>query len=130
MPPRIFVSYSRVDRPFVNDIIPLLRRVYGDTNVWFDDNLEGGQIWWDEILDQIAKCDIFMYLLSDKSVSSPYCLAELAEAQRLRKSILTVQVRAQTAVPENIAEIQYIDLSMGVSDIAAMTKLYAAIRLC
>jgi len=58
--PRIFISYSRVDRSLVDDLVPLLREVYGLENVWFDENLHGGQVWWEEILRQIAACDIFI----------------------------------------------------------------------
>jgi hypothetical protein len=50
--------------------------VWGYENVWFDDNLHGGQPWWEEILSQIAICDIFVYLLSSESIASEYCLAE------------------------------------------------------
>lgn len=40
--PRIFVSYSRVDRVSAEDITKRLRDVYGHDNVWMDDELSGG----------------------------------------------------------------------------------------
>ena len=39
--PRIFVSYSRDDRPFVDQLIPILEKKYGYTNVWYDKDLLG-----------------------------------------------------------------------------------------
>src|SRR5689334_22529412 len=108
--PRIFISYSRVDRPLVDDLVPLLREVYGLENVWFDENLHGGQLWWEEILYQIAACDIFIYLLSNESVGSEYCLAEYEEAQRIHKQILPVQVRARTTIPDDLKRIQFVDM--------------------
>ena len=94
---RFFISYSRVDKVvFARPFAQRLHRMFPDHNVWWDEELTGGDVWWDEILRQIAACDVFIYLLSNKSVNSPYCRAEFAEAQRLQKHIITVQVRDRT----------------------------------
>lgn len=122
---RIFVSYSRVDRPFVDRLVPLLREVHDD--VWFDENLRGGQEWGKEILHRIATCDIFVYLLSNESVSSKYCQDELKEARRLHKKILPVLVRAQTRIPEDLSEIQHVDMSAGIKS-ENITRLLAAVE--
>lgn len=124
---KIFISYSRVDREFVVALAKLLREVYGYDNVWYDENLHGGDIWWQEILDAIAECDIFMYLLSNESVTSPYCLAELQEAQRLYKGIITVQVRDRTNISGKLSDIHYIDMKKGVNDTFAYNQLIRAI---
>jgi hypothetical protein len=124
----LFVSYSRVDRPFVDDFVPLLHEVYGYENVWFDAELHGGQLWWSEILNQIARCDIFVFLLSNESLTSSYCLAELEEARRLGKRILPVQIRARTTLPEHLSNIQFVDLSRGVRDVRGMNKFHAAVQ--
>ena len=108
---KIFISYSRVDRPAAEELVWQLRRVYGNDNVWMDDELTGGDIWWEEILDQVAACDIFLYLLSNDSVNSPYCQAEYREAYRLRKRIITAQIRDQTNLTDELAERQYIDMT-------------------
>lgn len=107
---RIFVSYSRSDRRTVKKLIPLLREHYGYENVWWDQNFVGGELWWEEILKEIAQCDIFLYLLSPQSLSRPYCLAEREEARRLHKQILYVKLRRFTNVPEIIAQSQFIEL--------------------
>ena len=122
---RIFISYSRVDRPFVDRLVPLLDKVYD--SVWFDENLHGGQEWWKEILHHITACDIFIYLLSNESLASRYCRAELEEAQRLHKKILPVLVRAQTRIPEDLSEIQYVDMSAGIKS-ESITRLLAGIK--
>jgi hypothetical protein len=126
--PNLFVSYSRVDRPFVDDFVPVLRRSYGLSSVWFDDEIYGGQEWWEEILGQIAACDIFIYLLSDKSVTSPYCRAEYIEASRLRKKMLPVLIRAKTEIPTDLSRIQYDDLSGGLKDIEAVARLFGSVN--
>lgn len=124
--PRLFISYSRVDRPFVDDFVPLVRDVWGYENVWFDDNLHGGQIWWEEILSQIAACDIFVYLLTNDSVTSEYCQAEYKEAQRLQKQILPVQIRARTNIPEDLKRIHFVDMSAGIKP-QSLNKFHASV---
>jgi formylglycine-generating enzyme required for sulfatase activity len=124
---KIFISYSRVDREFVEALAKLLREVYGYDNVWYDENLHGGDIWWQEILDAIDRCEIFIYLLSNESVTSPYCLAEFQEAQRLHKGIITVQVRDRTNLTGKLSDIHYIDMKNGVYDTASYNQLIKAI---
>ena len=125
---KIFVSYSRVDKPAAEEIVKRLRRVYGYDNVWMDDNLTGGDIWWDEILDGISACDIFLYLLSNESVNSPYCQAEYTEAYRLHKRIITAQIRDRTKLTDELAERQYVDMSDWMRDTDALNLLHAAIH--
>jgi len=125
--PDIFISYSRVDRPFVQDLVKRLRRIYIGDTIWFDESLHGGQFWWTEILSQIKASDIFIYLLSRDSVESEYCLAELEEANRLQKQILPVVIRSRTPIPNELRDIQFVDMSSGVT-VDGMTELQAAIN--
>ncbi len=133
---RIFISYSRADRQFVDDFVPLVRRVYGLEQVWFDDDIPGGHAWWQLILEQIAQCELFIYLLSNEALASPYCQAEFREALRLQKAILPVIVRPKTQIadtlPDDIRQplqqTQWVDLSRGFKDPQANATLYAAIN--
>ncbi|MBL8134580.1 MAG: SUMF1/EgtB/PvdO family nonheme iron enzyme [Anaerolineae bacterium] len=113
---QLFVSYSRVDNDVVGLLVERLRRIYGLANVWYDDEIVGGAHWWSAILDQIDRCDVFLYLLSNESVTSPYCRAEFTEAQRLQRPVVTVQVRDRTRLSEDLNEIQYIDMKRGIDD--------------
>lgn len=131
--PRFFVSYSRADRRFVDDFVPLLEPVYGRDSVWFDDQIPGGVDWWEMILGEVRRCDIFIYLLSNDSLTSPYCQDECREALRLNKPILQVIARPKTDIKANLPDdlkallkLQYVDLSK--IDLPATTKLHAAIR--
>lgn len=133
---RIFISYSRADRQFIDQFIPLIRRVYGNDSVWFDDDIHGGVDWWQMILNEIEKCDIFVYLISNESLESPYCQAELREALRLKKQILPVIVRRlNPAYPGKIEDdlavvlrrTHYVDMSGGFRDANTIASLYAAL---
>lgn len=133
---QIFISYSRADRQFVDQFIPLIRRVYGNDSLWFDEDIHGGANWWQMILNEINKCDVFIYLVSNESIESPYCQAELREALRLNKQILPVIVRRLKpnyldSVSEDLAQVlkntQYIDMSRGFSDPNILSSLYASL---
>jgi formylglycine-generating enzyme required for sulfatase activity len=133
---RIFVSYSRSDRPFLDTFLPLIRRVYGQDSLWFDDDIHGGSDWWGMILNEIGDCDLFIYLISNESLESPYCQSELREALRLHKQILPVVVRRLNpaypgAVEDDLAVVlrktQYVDLTK-IQDSGSIANLYAAIN--
>jgi dipeptidyl aminopeptidase/acylaminoacyl peptidase len=123
----IFISYDRDDRPFIRQLARQLRRVYGYEGVWYDENIRGGEDWWNEIRKEIAKSDIFMYLLSAESAKSPYCQQELSEAKRLNKEVLPVRIEALQEIPENLKQIQYVDMSEGEITVENFTELNAAI---
>lgn len=133
---RLFISYSRADRQFVDGFVPLLRKVYGNDTIWFDDDIPGGHEWWRLILSEIGKCELFIYLLSNEALASPYCQAEFREALRLQKLVLPVVVRPKTQIGADIPgdlrdilqKIQWVDLSRGFKDYEATATLYAAIN--
>lgn len=121
----LFISYSRTDRDAVASIAKRLDRVYGQ--IWFDRELFGGQDWWQEILSQIANCDVFIYMISPDSIRSEYCVAEYNEARRLNKPIVPIMVRSYLDLPKDLRQLQIIDISLGVTE-DNLTELYAAIN--
>lgn len=134
---RIFISYSRADKQFIDQFIPLIRRVYGHGNLWFDEDIHGGTHWWQLILKQVGTCELFVYLVSNESLESRYCQAELEEALRLKKQILPVVVRRLNPpypgnIPDHLADIlhkiQYVDMAKGFSDPNVHAMLYGSIN--
>jgi formylglycine-generating enzyme required for sulfatase activity len=133
----IFISYSRSDKQFLDNFVPLLRKVYGNDSLWFDYDIKGGSNWWKIILNRIEECSLFLYLISNESLESTYCQAELREALRLHKPILPVVVRRLRppypgTVPDDLSDvlrhIQYIDMAEGFRDALTIASLYAAIN--
>jgi formylglycine-generating enzyme required for sulfatase activity len=113
--PKIFVSYSRVDKRKVGQIVDQLRSDYGHENVFWDEDFRGGDLWWDKLLGEIGSCHIFVYMMSSRSIGAPYCQAELEEAERLHKHILPVRLRRGTAVPDVLARLHYVELTGRIS---------------
>ncbi len=79
------------------------------------------------IYEQIAQCDIFIYLMSQSSVKSKYCKNELDEAIRLGKSIIPIQVASSVRIPSLIADnYQVLNMVQGVSK-ESLVELFGAI---
>ncbi len=129
---QMFISYSRVDTAFVELFIRRLQRAFPDLKIWHDQaphGLIGGGNWWNDILAAIAASDVFIYILSNESVSSLYCQAEFTEARRLQKRIITVQARDRTELTDDLDDIQFINMKDGVDDTEAFASLVAAVSL-
>lgn len=88
----LFVSYSSRDRHALDDVLSALKRAREE--VWFDEELGGGEVWWRMILERIRDCEVFLFAMSANSLQSKPCQAELRYAQALGKPILPVQIGA------------------------------------
>lgn len=121
---QIFICYSRQSQDIVktlaNDIEELSH------NVWFDQELTGGQVWWDQILERIRECDIFVFALAPKALDSPACKLELKYASDLCKTILPVLVSdgvSDDLLPLALSTIHYVDYrDQGKQTVLALNK--------
>lgn len=121
---RIFVSYSRTDISTTQELAGLLRKAYDE--VWYDDRLTAGDDWWAEIVEQIESCEIFLFLASQEALASEFCQKELSKAQELEKHIIPVVIRNNTILPDHLANVQFIDMTDGISA-NKLNELYAAL---
>jgi serine/threonine kinase PknH len=104
----VFVSYSSRDKDAVKSLTQDLQDA--DEQVWLDQRLAGGDAWWRAILEQIRGCDVFIFALSQNSIQSKPCQAELHYAQALGLPILPVQVGPVDSMQLNpLATVQAID---------------------
>jgi serine/threonine kinase PknH len=104
----LFISYSSQDRSAIEPLTAALRRAR--QQVWFDDDLGGGEAWWNEILEQIRSCEVFIVALSNQSLESKPCQAELRYAKALERPILPVRIGPVDSMRANpVAALQVID---------------------
>jgi hypothetical protein len=105
----VFCSYARGDAAAVHAIAGELDQL--GQQAWIDQRLSGGQSWWNTILEQIRACDCFLFALSDRSLQSKACQAELGYAHRLGRTILPVAVGPviDQLLPPFLAEIQRVE---------------------
>lgn len=107
---KVFISYARADLAVVAEMAKDLAVVGLD--VWLDQDLEGGDDWWDEILHRIELCDVFIVAMSARSLWSVPCRREYEFAVALRRAILPVRVDdlgAEPLVNADLARRQHID---------------------
>ncbi len=83
---RFFVSYSRSVKDDVSKVVELLRS--SGHEAWWDGDIPIMADWWATILKRIEWCEVFIFIVSEKSVKSAYCLAELKYASDRQRPIL------------------------------------------
>src|SRR6187401_1683770 len=104
----LFVSYSSKDEVAVRELVSDLERAR--QTVWLDQELRGGDPWWQDILKQIRECRVFLFALSANALASKPCRAELAYARALGLPILPVQIGpVENLRTAPISEIQIVD---------------------
>jgi serine/threonine kinase PknH len=104
----LFVSYSSQDRSTVDGLASALRKA--QQQVWFDQELGGGDSWWAKILEQIRACDVFLVALSSNWLQSKPSQSELRYAQALNRPILPVRIGDIDSMRVNpLAALQIID---------------------
>lgn len=104
----LFISYSSQDRPTVDALTTALRRA--QQQVWFDQELGGGDSWWNKILEQIRNCEVFIVALSNNWLQSKPSQAELRYARALNRPILPVRIGDVDSMRVNpLATLQIID---------------------
>ncbi|KQH75628.1 hypothetical protein AO501_25485 [Mycobacterium gordonae] len=122
----IFISYSSQDRTSLDALTTALKRA--QQKVWFDQELGGGDAWWNAILEQIRSCDVFIVALSNNWLQSKPSLAELRYAQALNRPILPVKVGPVDSVRVNpVSTLQIIDYQNPTVDagIQLVTAIHA-----
>lgn len=94
--PYTFVSYARGDAGVV---YPLLAALHGEGfRVWYDEGIEPGLGWRDEIASAIVDCSLFLMFITPRSVTSPVCAQELNFALSYDRRILAVHLE-ETLLP-------------------------------
>lgn len=123
----IFISYSSKNRPAVKALVADLASL-GHT-LWFDQELAGGQVWWDTILANIRACDLFIFALTGHSLKSGPCKLEYTYAYELNKPILPVLLSDDVTIsllPVILQERQFVNYIN--QDKAALLALNNAIQ--
>ncbi len=120
---RIFISYSSKNRAIVDQLVTWLTNAGYD--VHYDQQLETGQQWWDEILLNIQQCDIFIFALSPEYLDSYPCDLEYRYAQGLNRHLLPLMITPVNfgQVPASIALTQTQDLTRFSTDAKPLAKL-------
>lgn len=129
---KIFISYARLNMTTAEALVRDLHAL--GHQAFYDQDLTGGQRWWDTLLDQIQAADVFIPVLSDEYRESQACRVEAEWADSLHVSFLPVFTEAQLPGMYDpiIAEANWVgydeedrdalaDLARGVSSVTRRT---------
>jgi hypothetical protein len=108
-----FLSYSRADKDRLAPLLRGLERLHH--HVWMDEQLEGGQQWWDEVLSQIRAADAVIVALSPAVLDSTACLLEFRYARAVGKPVVPVMIDPVNPdlLPGELARVQLVDFTAG-----------------
>jgi formylglycine-generating enzyme required for sulfatase activity len=126
---RIFISYSHRNMQFKDQFVNWFKANHPDHIIRDDTHLKGGQDWWPKVLQEVATCDVFVYLVSNKSLKSNYCRQEFAQAVNQGKRILPILIHGNVdwklagEIAPLLRRIQWVDLSKGMGNVPAMLLL-------
>jgi hypothetical protein len=116
----VFISYSRADSDLARKLNEELQ-LQGKTT-WFDqESIASGADFAQEIHQGIQVCDNFLFILSPRSVTSPYCAVEVEYAAGLNKRFVTVlhQPIDSAELHPELAKVQWIDFNQNDRDFNA-----------
>src|SRR5215510_5894783 len=103
----IFVSYNRQTKDITKALVEDVKEL--GHSVWFDQELSGGQAWWDQILAEIRDCEVFVFILDPDALKSIACQSELRYADTLHKPVLPILVSdgvSLNLLPEELSNVQ------------------------
>jgi WD40 repeat protein len=89
---RVFISYSRKDKPFVQALNDALDRA--GVYAWVDwEGIELASDWMETIKDAIQGADAFLFVISPDSLNSKICAQELEFGISLNKKLIPILYR-------------------------------------
>lgn len=123
---KLFCCYRRLDQHLAVQVVQELE--HSNHQVWYDDRLNVGQNWWDEILRRLSWAEGMLFLISPESVQSEFCMKELRIALKAKKPVFPILLVEGTPLPEEIAGLHYVDMTAGMNE-RVQKKLMESIAL-
>ncbi len=95
--PYLFISYSHENADIVYRILNKMDEE--KFRIWFDDTMEIGEDFREELRDRIEKCAAFVLFVSQASMASKYCGMEIITAFKNNKKIYPIYVEETVEIP-------------------------------
>ncbi len=103
----VFISFAKEDKTKVSRLEEIVR--HGGGRGWqFIYDLHGARDWATEIQYKIDQCEVFLFVITNNSLQSEWCLKELQHATLSQKPIVTVVFTSDIDIPHPLNTIQYI----------------------
>lgn len=128
--PHIFVSYAHRCRA---EVLPVIARMQKDGyRVWYDEGIDPGTEWDENIAVHVEKCTVFLAFLSREYLDSDNCRDELNYARDLKKSLLLIylqEVKLPSGMALRLNRLQAIHKYTYTDEEEFYEKLYSAPEL-
>lgn len=109
--PTVFISYSRSDRDFVQQLASDLRKEV--ISVWYDERLRAGQDWQEQVRQVIESVGLSIFVRSPASTVSKNVGWEIDQIQRCAKPLIPLLLKACDLPPALMwmQNLHYIDFT-------------------
>jgi hypothetical protein len=114
--PYVFVSYAHKNSDAV--YAHITRQHNGGIRIWYDEGIDPGADWSDEIASAHVNADVFLVFISDAAVASPNIRKEIVFAIDQKKYMVCVHVEElrQSLLPSSYNLRQYKTSVLSPSD--------------
>lgn len=125
---KVFISYSRRDRTFVEGLADALEEkgiaVYRDV-----EHILPTEEWKDRIEKLVGETDTMVFVISPDSVASEVCAWEIRLVERLNKRLAPIVYRdaQDLAIPEGISKLNYVFFTENQAFDRSLEMLVAAL---
>ncbi len=129
--PYLFISYSHENSEIV---YKLLNKMDEEKfRIWFDDTMEVGEDFREELKDRIEKCAAFVLFVSKASMASKYCGMEIITAYKNSKKIYPIYVEDDVEIPAPLKimleNLQHVNGIAGEKDAKYINKMLASLPM-
>jgi hypothetical protein len=128
---RLFISYSRADTAFVDEVVEGLELV-GNFEILLDrHSIASGEKWRERLAGLIEESDVAVFILSPDFVASDVCGWEVAHAGEHGKRLVPVLIAPidDAKVPEALRAINYVDATKSNTLIATIKALGQTLQM-
>ena len=101
--PYLFVSYSHRDTKTVNEVLEKIDKE--KFRIWYDDTMEIGDDFREELRAKIERCSAILLFLSNATIQSKYCGMEIITAYKYEKRIYPIYLEENVDIPPALSMI-------------------------
>ena len=126
---KVFLSYSRRDSAFAEELVSALELVGFDAYLDKED-IAPGEPWEERLGNLIRLADTVVFVLSPASLASEHCTWEVDETARAGKRLVPILLAEvpDKDVPERLRKLNYVLFSSGHSFSKGLGNLTRALR--
>ncbi len=108
---RVFLSYAATDAVCAHKLRRLLSQ-RPNLRIFTTEMLSAGEDWETKLREELSRCDVFVVLLSLKSVASEWILHELGAAWALNKPIIPIAINSEvfSKIPITLHGVQFVEI--------------------